>query len=127
MNRTLLAGLGAVAATVATVAIAAPAQAADQPLRLTAPSGALHSTLFWDDSVDTLCLTLNSTVSSAYAEADFQLTDGSHARHLRVTRSNPRDCTGNLSIPEDRAAMMRMSGGTNGFHKATGWLTGFYT
>ncbi|CAN7240730.1 hypothetical protein [Knoellia sp. LjRoot47] len=126
MNRTTLAGLGAVAATLVAVGVAAPAQAADRTISLTGPAGNLHSTLSWDDSVDTLCLTLRSTAAGAYADADMRLTDGSHAHHLRVTRSNPRDCTGNLAIPEDRAAQMLLTGGANTFHKSTGWV-GFYT
>ena len=126
MNRTTLAGLGAVAATLVAVGLAAPAQAADRTITLSGPAGNLHSTLSWDDSVDTLCLTLRSTAVGAYADADMRLTDGSHARHLRVTRSSPRACTGNLSIPEDRAAEMRLYGGSNTFHTSTGWV-GFFT
>ena len=126
MNRTTLAGLGAVAATLVAVGVAAPAQAASKSIELRTPSGALHSVLSWDDTYDNLCLTLRSTAVGAYADADMRLTDGTHARHIRVTRSAPRDCTGNLSIPEDRAAEMRLSGGTNTVSNTTGW-GGFIT
>lgn len=126
MNRTTLAGLGAAAATLVAVGVAAPAQAASKTITLQAPSGATHATLAWDDTYDNLCLTLRSTAAGAYADADMRLTDGSHARHLRVTRSSPRACTGNLSIPEDRAAQMLLTGGSNTFHSSTGWV-GFYT
>ena len=126
MMRTALAGLGAIAATVLAVGIAAPAQAASKSVTLTNPSGGTHAVLSWDDTYDTLCLTLKSTAASAYADADMSLTDGTHFHHLRVTRSNTRDCTGNLSIPEDRAARMSVNGGTNSFHKTSGWV-GFYT
>lgn len=122
MNRTLLAGLGAVAATVATVAIAAPAQAASKEIVLRGPSGAIHSVLSWNDTYDNLCLTLRSTAAGASADADMRLNDGSHAHHLRVTRTNTQDCTGNLSIPEDRGAQMRLYGGTYEWSNTTGWV-----
>lgn len=118
--------LALAATTTLAVGLAAPARAADKTVTLKSPSGAVHSVLAWDDSVDTLCLTLVSTAASAYADADMRLVGGGHEHHLRVTRSNPKDCTGNLSIPEDRLAEMRQSGGTNTWHKATGW-TQFYT
>lgn len=123
MKRTLL----ALVATIALgVGAAAPAQAADRTIQLKSPSGAVHSVLSWDDSVDTLCLTLRSSAAGAYADADMRLANGSYPRHLRVTRSAPRDCTGNLSIPEDRLAEMRLYGGTNTWHTSTGWES-FYT
>ncbi len=123
MKRTLLAVL---ATTSLGVGFAAPAQAADRTIQLTSPSGAVHSVLSWDDSVDTLCLTLRSSAAGATADADMRLVGSSFERHLRVTRSAPRDCTGNLSIPEDRLAEMRLYGGTNTWHKSTGWVS-FYT
>lgn len=123
MKRTLIA---LVATTALGVGVAGPAQAADRTIQLKSPSGAVHSVLSWDDSVDTLCLTLRSSAAGASADADMRLVSGSFARHLRVTRSAPRDCTGNLSIPEDRLAEMRLYGGTNTWHQSTGWVQ-FYT
>lgn len=123
MKRTVIA---AAAATMATVALAAPAHAADRTIELRSPSGGLHSTLKWDDSVDTLCLTLQSGAAGAYADADMRLVGGGYAQNLHVSASRPRHCTGNLSIPEDRLAEMRLYGGANTFHHSTGWVQ-FYT
>ncbi len=122
MKRTLLTlvaavGLGA--------GLATPAHAADLTLRLTTQSGAVHSVLTWDDSTDTLCLTLRSANASAYADADLRLGSTSYGA-LSVRPGTTRDCTGNLSIPEDRQAEMRLYGGTNTFHDTTGWR-GFHT
>ncbi|MFC7490507.1 MULTISPECIES: hypothetical protein [unclassified Knoellia] len=114
------------AATLATVALAAPAHAADRTIQLTSPSGAVHSVLSWDDSVDTLCLTLRSGAAGAYADADMRLVGGGSAQYLHVSASRPRHCTGNLSIAEDRLAEMRLYGGANTFHSSTGWVQ-FYT
>lgn len=123
MKRTLIAVL---ATTAFSVGVASPAQAADRTIQLKSPSGAVHSVLSWDDSVDTLCLTLKASGAGASADADMRLVGSSFTRHLRVTPSAPRDCTGNLSIPEDRLAEMRLYGGTNTWHKSTGWEQ-FYT
>ncbi|MEO7268311.1 MAG: hypothetical protein ABIW49_03795 [Knoellia sp.] len=114
------------AATLASVAVAAPAHANDKSATLTSPSGSVHSILSWDDSTDTLCLTLRSTSSSAYADADMRLVSGGSAQYLHVSPSRTRHCTGNLSIAEDRLAEMRVYGGTNTFHVSTGWVQ-FYT
>lgn len=122
MKRTLLA-LAAAAGLCA--GLAGPAQAADLTVRLTTPSGAVHSVLTWDDSTDTLCLTLRSGSASASADADMRLGSTSYAA-LGVRPGKTRDCTGNLSIPEDRWAQMRLYGGTDRFHDTTGWR-GFHT
>ena len=111
----------AATASVVAIGVAAPAQAADRTVRLTTPSGAVHAVLTWDDSVDTLCLTLRSTAAGATALADMRLTSGAYPQSLQVSRSNPRQCTGNLSIPEDRLAEMRVYGGTNTFWNTSGW------
>lgn len=123
MKRTVMT---VVAAALASVAVAAPAHANDRTIRLTSPSGAVHSVLTWDDSVDTLCLTLHSTAPSAEAHADLRLVSGTYSTGLDVSRADPRDCTGNLSIPEDRLAEMRLYGGTSTWWKTTGWAQ-FYT
>lgn len=116
----------AATATLLAVGVAAPARAADLTVRLTNPSGAVHAVLTWDDSIDTLCLTLRSSAAGAIAHADMRLTTGAYPQSLRATPSNPRQCTGNLSIPEDRLAEMRVYGGSNTFWKSSGWQQ-FYT
>lgn len=114
------------AATLASVAVVAPAHANDRSASIKSPSGSVHSVLSWDDSIDTLCLTLKSSSSSAYADADMRLVGGGSAQYLHVSPSRPRHCTGNLSIAEDRLAEMRVYGGTNTFHVSSGWVQ-FYT
>lgn len=126
MRRAVTTAAAATLAALATVAVATPAQAADRTIRLTSPAGAVHSVLTWDDSVDTLCLTLRSTASGASAIADMRLTTGAYPQHLSVSPSRPRHCTGNLSIPEDRLAEMRIAGGTDRWWDTTGWAR-FYT
>lgn len=123
MKRTLLAVVGTVGLG---VGLAAPAHANDLTVQLRTPSGAVHSVLTWDDSVDTLCLTLRSTASSATADADMRLVGGGGAHSLSVRPGRTRDCTGNLSIAEDRLAEMRVYGGTSTFHATSGWRS-FYT
>ena len=123
MKRTVVA---AAAATLATVALAAPAHANNKTIQLTAPSGAAHAVLSWDDSVDTLCLTLRSGAAGAVAHADMHLVGGGNAQTLSVSPNRTRHCTGNLSIAEDRLAEMRVYGGTNTWWNTTGWVQ-FYT
>lgn len=123
VKRTLL----AVAATAGLgVGVAAPAHANDLTVTLRTPSGAAHAVLTWDDSVDTLCLTLRSGSASAYADADLRLVAGGGDRSLSVRPGRTRACTGNLSIAEDRLAEMRVYGGSNTFHSTSGWRS-FYT
>lgn len=111
------------AASLATVALATPAHAADRTLQLPAPSGAVHATLTWDDSVDTLCLTLKSGATGANAYADLRLVGGGGPTpYLSVSASRTRQCTGNLSIAEDHLAEIRLYGGSNTFHRSTGWM-----
>lgn len=114
------------ALTLAAISAPTPAQAADKTVRITSSSGAVHSVLSWDDSVDTLCLTLRSTAAGAVSNADMRLAAGGSERHLSVSRADPRDCTGNLSIAEDRLAEMRIFGGTDRWWKSSGWVN-FYT
>lgn len=119
--------LAAAAVALATVGLAAPAHAADRTIELPNPSGAVHATLKWDDSVDTLCLTLKSGAAGANAYADLRLVGGGGPTpYLSVSASRTRQCTGNLSIAEDHLAEMRLYGGSNTFHRSTGWVQ-FYT
>lgn len=122
MRRRLL--VSTAIATAATT-IAAPAYANDRTARLKG-SGAVHSVLKWDDSVDTLCLTLRSRAPGAVANADLRLASGGFSKHLSVSKKHPRACTKNLSIAEDRLATMRLYGGTNTWWKSSGWVQ-FYT
>lgn len=123
MKRTVIA---VAAATLSLVAVAAPAHANDRTIQLKSPSGAVHSVLSWDDSVDTLCLTLRSTAAGSVGYADMRLVGGGNAETLSVSTSRTRHCTGNLSIAEDRLAEMRLYGGTNTWWDTTGWAQ-FYT
>ncbi|WP_018156207.1 hypothetical protein [Demetria terragena] len=123
MKRTILM---TAALTLAATTVAAPAEAADKTIQLKSPSGSVHAVLNWDDSVDTLCLTLKSTAGSPHASADMRLADGSHARTLSASPSKRKACTGNLSIPEDRLGEMRVYGSTDRWSDTSGWKP-FYT
>ncbi|AKU14877.1 hypothetical protein [Luteipulveratus mongoliensis] len=99
------------------VATVCPASANDKSVSLTAPGGSVHSVVSWDDSVDTLCLTLKSTAAGATSNADMTL-GGRQVAHLEVSPSHRKSCTGNLSIAEDQLAKATIYGGTNTWWKS---------
>lgn len=89
-----------------TLASAAPASAADNTTTLRNSNGVLIARATWDDSHDTLCV--RSFVKGRKMTATLTLLDGSwgpvdvsHSGHTSTF-----NCTGNLSIPEDKRAFL---------------------
>lgn len=89
-----------------TAAGAAPAFAADATIPLRSSTGVLIGKATWDDSHDTLCV--RSYIKGRKVTATLSLLDGSWGP-VNVSDSGydtTFNCTGNLSIPEDRRAFL---------------------
>ncbi len=89
-----------------TVAGAAPASANDASVPLRNGNGVLIGKATWDDSHDNLCV--RSFVKGRKVTATLSLLDGSWGP-VSVSDSghdSTPNCTGNLSIPEDKRAFL---------------------
>lgn len=108
----ILATAGVLAAGL-TVGLAAPASAADNTTKFHSKSGTLLARVTWDDSHDNLCV--RSLVAGHKVTATLTLLDGGWGP-VRVSDSGldtKPNCTGNLSIPEDRRTFLIVGDSTH--------------
>lgn len=89
-----------------TMAVAAPASAADNTTTLYSAGGTLLARATWDDSHDTLCVRSyvkgrTMTASITLLDQDWTWVSKSDSGH-----DTAFNCTGNLSIPEDRRVFL---------------------
>ena len=92
------------AAVLATGLLAAPAQAADASI-VVKVGVTVVARGTWDDSLDTLCVTVLQNSARDFAHLGLQRLDGSapprDAWEVTTEKRQGRLCTPNLSIPED--------------------------
>ncbi len=108
-RRCVTLGAAAVAATALTVV---PAQANDVTKTFTR-NGVALARATWDDSIDTLCITVLAGGSDAFAQVGIRSTQGlsepeRDPRVASTTKRQGRYCTPNLKIREDAPYEMQI-------------------
>ncbi|WP_018156206.1 hypothetical protein [Demetria terragena] len=115
-----LAKMTAVAGALATTVAVAPTAEANDVTLLLRDGGKVVAKAWYDDSVDTLCV--RSQVKGTMATVQIGPIDGAPratARDAGFGKST--NCTGNLSIPEDRRFWLRLE--SNGRSTDTTFFT----
>ena len=106
MKRILATAAALAAGLTTTVALAAPASAADNTTTLYSAGGTLLAKATWNDAYDTLCV--RSFVPGRTMTATIELLDQAWGpvRKSDNGADSAYNCTGNLSIPEDRRVFL---------------------